>query len=145
MRSAPRAAIPAPPPPPGRARAPATHAGRAGAAVVHHEARPRLPAQEFHLIVEPEAAAPRPCAAGAFVEGIVAIEHGEILLHDLNRRGLGNTNGRTAIRQPVMVGVATIAATRDLIHYEVPPLFWIMPAKAEVPAGACRGGGHTVG
>ena len=123
----------------------AERALRAEAAVVHDEARPGGAAQELDLVVEAEAAAVRAGAAGAFVQGVAAVEDRVLLLHDLDGRRLGDADGRAAVREAVVVGVAAVAAAGDLVHDEVAAALGVVAAEREVAGGAGGGGGDAVG
>ena len=103
-----------------------------GATMIHHETGPRLAAQKLDFIVQPQPTPEFPRPARAFVELVVAVKHGIGLLHDLDRRGLGDADGGTAIGNPVAPGKAAVTAARNLVHHEIPTLFRVMPAKAEV-------------
>ena len=91
---------------------PAQHARRTETAVVHHEGGARVAAQQLHLVVHAEAAAPLTGAARSLAQREAVVEHGEVLLHHLHRRGLGDADGGAAVAEPVVVGVAAVAAAR---------------------------------
>ena len=122
----------------------ATGCLRPGAAMIHHKAGPRRAAQQFNLIVQTKAAPMLPRPGGPFMQGIVAIKNRKVLLHNLHRRGFGYADGRTAVAQAVMIGIAAISAARNLIHHIVAPAFRIVSAKAKVARCACGRGGHSV-
>ncbi len=123
----------------------AERALRAGAAVIHDEAGAGGAAAQFDLVVEPEAAPLPPRPARALAQRVAAVEHREGLLHDLDRRRLGDADGRAAVRQPVVIGVAAIAAARKLVHHEIPAPRRVVPAQREIAAGAGRRRRHPVG
>ena len=64
---------------------------------------------------------------------------------DLDRRGLRDADGGAAIAQPVMVGIAAIAAAGDLVHHEGAVAVGIVAAEGEIAAGARRRRGDDIG
>src|SRR4030095_4566275 len=77
----------------------AQNALRAGAAVVHHHGDPRLAAAQLDRVVDAEAAAELAGAARALAQGELLEQHGIELLQHLDRRHLGDADGRAAVRQ----------------------------------------------
>src|SRR3989338_3683140 len=87
----------------------AEHAGWAEAAMVHDKARRGLAAPQFDLVVETEATAMPASAGRTFAKRIAVIEHRILLLHDLDRRCLGNADRRAAVGDTVATGITAIA------------------------------------
>src|SRR5262245_36071643 len=87
------------------------YARRAEAAVVHHEGRARLSAQQLDLVVDAEAAALAPGTARALAQGETFEQDRIVLLQHLHRLALGDTDGGAAVGEAVVAGVAAIAAT----------------------------------
>ena len=73
------------------------------------------------------------------------IKYRKGLFHDLDRRRLGYTDGRTAVRNTITARIAAIAATRQLVHHEVTAFGRVMPAKGKIAAGPGGGGSYPVG
>ncbi len=119
-------------------------AGRAEAAVIHDEGGAGLAAQQFHLVVDAEAAARLAGAARPLAQGEAAEQHRIILLHHLHWRGLGNADGRAAVGQPVVAGIAAIAAAGDLVHDVAGLLRRVEAAEREVAGRAGGRGGDLV-
>src|SRR5579883_975662 len=125
--------------------APAQRTLRADAAVIHDEGGARLAAPEPDLVAEPETAALTPGAARAFGERIFLEQHGVILFDHLERRRLGDADGRAAIGDAVEIAAAAIAAAADEIHDIVAPALGIVAAQREIAAGAGGRGEEPVG
>ncbi len=113
--------------------------------MVHDEGGARLAAQQLHLVMHAEAAARLAGAARALAQGEAAEQHGIVLLHHLDRRGLGDADGRAAIGQAVMGDVAAIAAAGDLVHDVAGLLRRVEAAQREVAGGAGGRRRHLVG
>ena len=114
-------------------------------AMIHNEAGFGVAVAKLQLVIEPEPAAHAARSSRPFMERIMVVEHRKCLLHDLDRRCLGNTDGGTAITKPVAIGIAAIAATGQLVHDEITPAFGIMTTKREIPACTGRRRRHPVG
>src|SRR3979490_2582272 len=72
---------------------------RAGAAMVHHHRDASLAAAQFYGVVDAEAAAEFAGAARAFAQREFLEQHGIELLQHLDRRHLGDADGRASVAQ----------------------------------------------
>ena len=105
----------------------------------------RLAAAQPDRVVDAEAAAELAGAARALAQRVLLEQHRIELLQHLDRRHLGDADGRAAVGEAVAARAAAVAAAGEEVHDVVALALGVVAADAEIAAGAGGRGEQQVG